>query len=145
MSCAICSGRMTTAAELIELRGVTRTLLAARLSLQFNFALVLTRGGVLAADVTEDRLGDREIRGHLDKVQVQTDDSLSRHESRVSILLTDGGRREGWSRIPKGNPENGLDWNEAAAGVALRERQGGRGVQVPIRPSRFSRSCISAT
>ncbi|OWT57559.1 MmgE/PrpD family protein [Candidimonas nitroreducens] len=88
-----------------------QTLLAARLSMQFNVGLVLVRGDVVVGDVTEKDLWNPLIRRLLPAITFQRDDSLSHWASGVTIRFNDGRIETCEVSHPKGDPANPMDWD----------------------------------
>ncbi|CAB3868266.1 hypothetical protein LMG1861_02626 [Achromobacter piechaudii] len=89
-----------------------RTLLAARLSMQFNIALVLTRGEVVVGDVTDRDLWDPDIRNLLPAVVFELDDSLTHWASEVFVQFKDGAIESALVCSPKGDPANSMNWDD---------------------------------
>lgn len=88
------------------------TLLAARLSMPFNVSLVLARGDVVTADLTEADLQDARIRSSLNKVILVEDAAMPRFGCRVAIRLHDGRSAEQSMLTPGGDATNPLTWND---------------------------------
>lgn len=91
-----------------------QTLLAARLSLPFNVALVLARGDVVTADLTNDDLQDERVRESLNKVRLTEDRSMPRFGCSVEIKLQDGRSAQESALIPAGDATNPLTWEQTA-------------------------------
>lgn len=89
-----------------------RTLLAARLSMQFNVALVLRRGSVLVGDAADVDLQDPVIRKLLPRIKVVADTSQSLWGSHVFVHLRDGTERECQMDLPKGDPAYPMTWED---------------------------------
>lgn len=89
-----------------------RTLLAARLSLEYNIALVVRRGDVVVADISEKDLWDPGIRKLLPLIRLEKDPTMPNWASKIRIRFKDG--REDHAEIfsPKGDPENPMSWDE---------------------------------
>lgn len=92
-----------------------RTLLAARLSIQFNIALVLRRGAVLVGDATDDALNDAVTRNLLPRIKVRADMQQSAWGSHLRVQLRDGSVRECRVDLPKGDPANPMSWDDTVA------------------------------
>lgn len=92
--------------------GNPTTLLAARLSMPFNLALVLARGDVHTGDVTERDLHDPRIRNNLGRVRLQADAAMPRFGSSVTLTLRDGRRGEAMVLEPLGDPGRPLQWDD---------------------------------
>lgn len=92
--------------------GNPQTMLAARLSLPFNVALVLVHGDVLAGDLEEHSLHDARIRGLLPKIRVVVDAQMPRYGSRVQLHLAGGGTVEETIAEPRGSDVHPLSWND---------------------------------
>jgi 2-methylcitrate dehydratase PrpD len=92
--------------------GNPQTLLAARLSMQFNVALVLRRGAVLVGDATDADLQDPVIRKLIGRVRVAGDASQTLWGSHVLLRLRDGSVRECQMDLPKGDPQNPMSWED---------------------------------
>ena len=88
------------------------TLLAARLSLPYNVALVIARGDVVVADLGEVDLWDEGIRRLLPRVTFESDASMPRYGSAVTIRFARGGEDEAENLSPKGDPENPMTWED---------------------------------
>lgn len=88
------------------------SLLAARLSVQFNVALVMAEGDVLVRDIEEADLTNINVAQWLDKVVVQPDESLARYACRVAVRLRDGGVVWGSDAGVHGDPNDPLDWDD---------------------------------
>lgn len=92
-----------------------RTLLAARLSLPFNVALVLTYGDVLTADLEARELDNPQIRALLPKIRLVADQGMARRGAHMEFRLK-GGRREIESiEVPRGSARNPLTWDDIVA------------------------------
>jgi 2-methylcitrate dehydratase PrpD len=89
-----------------------QTLLAARLSMEFNVALVLTRGQVVVADVSEEELRAGEIQAMLPKIHVEGDESFARYASEVTVTYKDGTVDRQASSEPKGDPQTPMTWDD---------------------------------
>ena len=89
-----------------------QTLLAARISMEFNVALVIARGDVLVGDVTETDLWNPVIRSLFPLIKFQEDSSMSSWASAVTINYKDGSTETEESLIPKGDPKNPMSWED---------------------------------
>jgi 2-methylcitrate dehydratase PrpD len=89
-----------------------RTLLAARLSMQFNLGLVLARGDVMVGDVGDDDLWDPRVRRLFPLVAFETDDSMPPWASAVSVHYADGTADSAQAYAPKGDPANPMTWDD---------------------------------
>jgi len=88
------------------------TLLAARLSMQFNVALVLVKGAVFVGDVTEQDLRDARLRALMPSIRLEADAAMSAWGSSVSVHLPNGDREYEEIRLPKGDPDNPMSWRD---------------------------------
>lgn len=79
------------------------TLLGARLSMQYNIALILHRGSVLRGDLGEKDLWNPDIRRHLPRVNVIADESMPRFGAVVRARLGDGRIEEKAIMAPVGD------------------------------------------
>jgi 2-methylcitrate dehydratase PrpD len=91
------------------------TLLAARLSMPFNLALVLARGEVHTGDVTEEDLHDPRIWMTLSRMRLEPDPAMPRFGCSVSLVMKDGRHGEATVLEPLGDPGTPLEWKEAVA------------------------------
>lgn len=89
-----------------------RTLLGARLSIQFNIALVLHHGDVVIGDIGERELWDPEIRRLLPLVEFQSDPSVENWGCYLDVRFKDGSREQAAMINPKGDPENPMTWDD---------------------------------
>lgn len=89
-----------------------RTLLAARLSLEYNIALVVRRGDVVVADITEKDLWDQGIRNLLPLIRLERDPTMPNWASKIHIRFKDGSEDRAESFSPKGDPENPMSWED---------------------------------
>ena len=89
-----------------------QTLLAARLSLPFNVALVLDRGDVLTADLPETDLTNPVIRGLLGKVKLEADKAMTRRGVALTVRTTDGRVEAETILNPRGSEEAPLTWDD---------------------------------
>lgn len=92
-----------------------RTLLAARLSLPFNVALVLTYGDVLAADLEAEELDNLKIRALLPKIRLIPDQNMPRRGVRMQFRFKDGHEETESIEVPRGSSQNPLTWNDVVA------------------------------
>ncbi len=90
--------------------GDPQTLIAARLSLPFNVALVLVNGDVLSTDLDEQTMWNARIRGLLPKIEVVVDTKMTRYGCRVHLRTTDGRVDERTIREPRGSDASPLLW-----------------------------------
>lgn len=88
------------------------TLLAARLSLPFNVALVLSRGEVLTGDLDEKDLADVRIRNLLPLVQLISDADIPRFGGTVQIRFKGGPVEEAAMPSWRGDSTDPLPWDE---------------------------------
>ena len=88
------------------------TLLAARLSLPFNVALVLHHGDVWAGDLPEAELHNPRIRALLSKVKLIADPGMSRRGAEITVRTKDGRSETETIRDPRGSEGNPLTWDE---------------------------------
>lgn len=89
-----------------------RTLLAARLSLPFNIALVLVKRAVVSTDLDEETLHEPRIRNLLPRIRVIVDDQMTRYGARVRVRTRDGRTMERVIREPRGSEDNPLLWDD---------------------------------
>jgi 2-methylcitrate dehydratase PrpD len=89
-----------------------RTLLAARLSMQFNLALVLARGDVTVGDVGEDDLWDERVRRLFPLIVFQIDEQMPPWASAVTVRYADGTIERAEAYAPKGDPANPMSWED---------------------------------
>lgn len=92
-----------------------RTLLAARLSLPFNVALVLARGDVLTGDLEEKDLSDVRICNLIPLVRLISDANVPRFGSTVQIHFKEGTVEEAAIHSWRGDSANPLSWDEVVA------------------------------
>lgn len=90
------------------------TLLAARLSMPFNVALVLHHGDVLAGDLPGEELHNPRIRALLPKVKLIADPAMSRRGAEITVRARDGRSETDTIRDPRGGEGNPLTWDEVA-------------------------------
>ena len=91
-----------------------RTLLAARLSLPFNIALVLVKRAVLSTDLDEVTLCDASIRDLLPRIRIVADDQMARYGARLRLRTKDGRTAERVILDPRGSEDNPLLWDDVA-------------------------------
>jgi 2-methylcitrate dehydratase PrpD len=89
-----------------------QTMLAARLSIQFNIALVIVRGDVLVGDITEHDLWHPYIRQLLPLVKFETDAGMMPYSSVVTVRFKDGAEERAEMISPKGDPQNPMTWED---------------------------------
>lgn len=89
-----------------------RTLLAARISMQFNLALVLARGDVVVGDVAESDLWDPRIRRLFPLIEFHVDDDMPPWASAVTVRFADGVTEQAEAYTPKGDPANPMTWED---------------------------------
>lgn len=89
-----------------------QTLLAARLSLPFNVALVMDTGDVLTADLPESELANPVIRGMLDKVKLEADSGMTRRGVTLTVHAKDGRTDTETILNPRGSEEAPLSWDD---------------------------------
>jgi 2-methylcitrate dehydratase PrpD len=87
------------------------SLLAARLSVQFNAGLIMDSGDVLVRDVTEADLNNPSINKWLEKVVVKPDESLSRYACKITVKRKDGSTVSAKDAGAKGDPADPLKWD----------------------------------
>lgn len=90
------------------------TLLAARLSMQFNLALVLARGHVWTADIYDDDLHDASIRALMPRISLVADDTMPRFGASVIAEMADGAQVEETVRSPVGDAGTPPSFEEIA-------------------------------
>ena len=93
------------------------SLLGARLSLQYNAALVLAHGDVVVRDLTEADLADPEVRRNLGMVSITADASLSRYACAITLTLRNGGQHICRDEGLHGDPIDPLSWEDVSAKV----------------------------
>ena len=91
-----------------------RTLLAGRLSLPFNIALVLVKGDVVSVDLDDETLSDARIRNLLPRIEVVEDEGMTRYGASVAVRTRDGRRIEKAILEPRGSGRNPLLWDDVA-------------------------------
>jgi 2-methylcitrate dehydratase PrpD len=92
-----------------------RTLLAARLSLPFNVALVIAYGDVLASDLEAHELDNPKIRALLPKIKLIADQIMPRRAAHLEIRFKDGHRETEAIEVPRGSAKNPLTWPDVVA------------------------------
>ena len=88
------------------------TLLAARLSMQYNVALVIDRRDVFVGDIAEEDLANRNIRGLLPRIALVNDPAMTMWGNGVRIRFRDGTEDDAEVLLPKGDPENPMTWDD---------------------------------
>jgi len=118
-----------------------QTLLSARLSIQFNVALVVVRGDVFVGDVTDEDLHDQNIRRLMPLIELVPDSDMPRYASVVTLGFRDGTNDRAEMFDPKGDPQTPMTWDDveskfmklveplAAAGLAERVVHGVRNLE----------------
>jgi len=91
------------------------TLLAARLSIQFNVALVLQRWSVLIGDIDEADLRHPDIRRLMGVIRVVPDPSIGFWGSALKVGFADGATESCTVELPKGDPANPMTWDDVEA------------------------------
>jgi len=94
--------------------GNPQTMLAARLSLPFNVALVLHHGDVWAGDLPDAELHNPRIRALLSKVKLIADPAMSRRGAEITVRTQNGRSETETLRDPRGSEGNPLTWDEVA-------------------------------
>ena len=89
-----------------------QTLLAARLSMQFNVALVIDRRDVFVGDLTDQDLANPRIRGLLPRIALEEDPAMTMWGNAVLVRFRDGSTDQHEIRLPKGDPENPMTWED---------------------------------
>ena len=88
------------------------TLLAARLSMQYNVALVIDRRDVFVGDITDEDLRNPGIRTLLPRVSLVNDPAMTMWGNGVRIRFRDGTEDSAEVLLPKGDPENPMSWSD---------------------------------
>jgi 2-methylcitrate dehydratase PrpD len=88
------------------------TLLAARLSMQFNVALVVERRDVFVGDITDEDLANPVIRGLLPRIALVNDPAMTMWGNSVHVRFRDGTEDRAEILLPKGDPENPMSWDD---------------------------------
>lgn len=88
------------------------TMLAARLSIQFNIALVLQRGNVVVGDISEADLWEPQIRRLLPLCTFEPDSSVENWGCHLTVGFADGSHESATMIYPKGDPENPMTWED---------------------------------
>lgn len=91
---------------------VADSLLAARLSIQFNAALVLATGNVLVRDLDGSDLVDTRITSLMDKVVITADPTLARYACSIEATLHDGSVLTVADAGEHGDPADPLSWDD---------------------------------
>jgi len=89
-----------------------KTMLAARLSIQFNIALVLQRGDVVVGDITDADLWEPGIRRLLPLCEFEPDTSVENWGCHLKIMFADGSHENASMIYPKGDPANPMTWED---------------------------------
>jgi len=89
-----------------------QTLLAARLSMPFNLALVLHHGDVWSNDLPDSELGNQAIRDLLPKITLVPDPTMSRRGASITVRHKDGHCVTETILDPRGSEGNPLSWDE---------------------------------
>lgn len=93
------------------------SLLGARLSLQYNAALVLAHGDVVVRDLTEADLADPEVRRHLGMVSITADASMSRYACAITLTFRNGGQHICRDEGLHGDSADPLSWEDVSAKI----------------------------
>lgn len=88
------------------------SLIDARLSVQYNAALVLTAGDVVVRDVTAADTVDPAILSWMPKISVLADETLSRYACRIIVKLNDGRLLSCEDSGARGDPSDPLGWQQ---------------------------------
>ena len=88
------------------------TLLAGRLSLPFNMALVLVLGDVMSTDLDEKTLNNPRIRSLLPKITVMADQNIPRYGCLVRVRKIGGAEIESRIDEPRGSDAHPLLWTD---------------------------------
>jgi 2-methylcitrate dehydratase PrpD len=91
------------------------TLLGARLSMQYNLALVMDRGEVVTADLGEHDLWNSAIRERMGLVRLTGDTSMPRFGATVKLRTRSGREGECANPLPRGDATVPLTWDDVAA------------------------------
>jgi 2-methylcitrate dehydratase PrpD len=89
-----------------------RTLLAARLSLPFNVALVLAHGDVLVGDLEERDLWDARVRGLIPLVHMISDSQIPRFGCSIEARFKQGRVEKVAMPSWRGDSDDPLPWDE---------------------------------
>jgi 2-methylcitrate dehydratase PrpD len=92
-----------------------RTMLAARLSLPYNVALVIVHGDVLAADLADSELHNPRIRSLLPRIKLIADPNMKRRGAHLLLRFNSGGREEETIEVPRGSASSPLTWEDIVA------------------------------
>ena len=92
--------------------GDPQTLLAARISMQFNVAIVLDQGAVLMRDAESKDLRSDSVRRLIGVSKVVPDPEVSYWGSAVEVDYADGSRESVLEENPKGDPSNPMTWRD---------------------------------
>ena len=88
------------------------TLLGARLSMQYNMALVMDRGEVMTADLTEEDLWKPDLRARMATVRLTPDDRVPRFGAILIGTDADGSRHETANLTPRGDASAPLTFED---------------------------------
>lgn len=91
---------------------IANSLLAARLSVQFNAALVLATGNVLVRDLEQADLTDTRVTALTDRVTIRSDAGLPRYGCNIVVSLKDGTTRTCSDAGKRGDPDDALSWTD---------------------------------
>lgn len=97
---------------------VIESLIDARLSVQYNAALVLAAGDVVVRDVADADRVDPAILSWLPKIAVKPDETLSRYACRIRVTLGNGKTVDGEDAGARGDPSDPLDWRQVTRKAA---------------------------
>jgi 2-methylcitrate dehydratase PrpD len=104
------------------LGGITRpqTVHQAKFCMNFVLALIALRRRAALDDFSESSLGDSQILAFLDRVDMVFDAEIDRAPGNrwggfVEVETKDGRKLAGRVPVPKGHPDNTLDWNDVEA------------------------------
>lgn len=89
-----------------------QTQLAARLSMQFNVALVVDRGDAFVGDIDDNDLHSANIRGVMSRIALDFDPQMTFWGNAVAVRFRDGSTDEHEILLPKGDPENPMSWDD---------------------------------
>jgi 2-methylcitrate dehydratase PrpD len=85
-----------------------------KFSLWFLAALALAEGSVTLEKFTDEKVKDPALGRLMDKIDAQLVREL-KFGARVLVRMKDGTEHRGYRKIPKGNPENPLRFEELAS------------------------------
>jgi 2-methylcitrate dehydratase PrpD len=99
-----------------------QTPLEGKFSLAFCIALGLRGNMASAADFSDERLQDSDIRQIVDRVELKADASLRETAARMSVTSQNGRKHDAEVTFALGNPENPMQWPDMKAKfIALTE------------------------